>query len=151
MWKNKKVIYIIVPFAFLVLWITYSINQPPKWFGQSTDGKWEADFNSEVTSPKGYWSGRIYSEQDHRVEVQTIALSKNGKLIHDLDVNETVTKNQEIEYLSTTKTFSDKQDEYVVQVTWKDSSGTYQDVIHLSPQTRYFVLPKVLFGSHLSC
>jgi hypothetical protein len=128
----------------LIIWIVYSINQPPKWVGQSDNGKWETNFTSEINSPKGYWSGKIYSRYDEDINIQKASLIKNGTVIHDWDGNETIKKNQPFEYLTTTKTLNNKKDRYVLNISWNDTNGTHEDTITLSPKQRYFVLPNFL-------
>ncbi|MDY7223454.1 hypothetical protein [Halalkalibacterium halodurans] len=60
--RHKPYLYTIFVIATLLLiWVAYSINQPPKWGGATEDGQWEAayDYNREPDAP-GDWLGVIY-------------------------------------------------------------------------------------------
>jgi len=141
--NNKRLIYIPVIFLFvLIIWIIYSINQPPNWSGRSDNGEWESDFTSiNFSNPKGYWSGKLYSKHDEDVDIQKASLIKNSTVIHEWDGNETIRKNEHFEFLTTTQTLNNKKDSYVVNVSWKDTNGTHEDTITLNPKQRFLVIP----------
>ncbi len=143
--NTKRLMYIsLILLVGLTIWIVFSINQPPKWVGQSDTGKWETNFTSEINSPKGYWSGKIYSSYDVDITIQKALLIKNGTVIHNWDGNETIKRKQPFEYLTTTKTLNNKKDKYALNISWKDSNGIHEDTITLSPKPRYFVIPNFL-------
>lgn len=146
MFNNKTLTYIpLIVLVTLIIWIVYSINQPPKWVGQLNNGKWETNFTSEMNSRKGYWNGKIYSRHDEDINIQKATLIKKDIVIHDWNGNETVKKNQPFVYLTTTKTLNNKKERYVLNINWKDTDGTeHEDTITLSPKLRYFVLPNFL-------
>lgn len=142
---NKGLMYIpFIIFVVLIIWIVYSINQPPKWVGKSDDSMWETNFTSEMNSPKGYWSGKIYSNYDEDIHILKASLIKNGTIIHNWEGDETIKKSRPFEYLTTTKTLNNKNDTYVLSLRWEDTNGTHEDTITLSPKHRYFILPNFL-------
>ncbi|WP_071458649.1 hypothetical protein [Bacillus massilinigeriensis] len=138
---NKKILFIPILFiGSLIIWIFYSVKQPPNWIGQSDNGKWKTNFTSQWNSPKGYWDGEIYYNDEKDTKVQKVSLIRNGTVIHDWDGNEPITKGESFEYLTTTETLN-KEEEYVLEIGWKDTNGIHKEVVTLSPKQRYFVLP----------
>lgn len=146
MLTNKKLLLrTLLFFGILGVWIAYSLTQPPNWAGHSEDGKWETDFTSEVGSAKGYWNGKIIFKADEKIMIQKASLIENGAIFHDWEGNEVITKDQPFDYLSTTETWKNKMDHYVLNISWKDSDGTvHENTVTLHPKQRFFVLPSFI-------
>ncbi|MCR6095406.1 hypothetical protein HXA31_11680 [Salipaludibacillus agaradhaerens] len=145
MWWNKKRFYVFLIVAIiLVSWIVYSVSQPPNWRGVSEDGTWETDFKHDVTSPKGFWNGTIYWDGDAPMTLVRVQLTKNDTLIHEWDGNEVIDNEHPFDYLTTTETFDNKEDEYVLKVYWEEQEAKGEDTIVLLPKTKYVVLPNFL-------
>jgi len=146
MLKSKKVfLYILASFVtFAAIWVVYSINQPPKWAGDSGDRQWRTSFTNEINSKKGYWNGHIYWKGKEKVTLQKAILQKNGSAFHEWTGNEALEREKPFEYLYTTKTLDNQKDHYVLKISWEDANGKHETAIDMSPKKRYFVLPKSL-------
>lgn len=118
-----------------------SINQPPEWEGTSSSGFWTTTFEDE-NSPKGYWNGFLIWNGVESVTVSRVSLTRNGIEIHGLEPGVTLNTNTSYNYLTTTNTFDNKNDKYILTIHWNDKEDQHLEKIHLSPKTRYFVFPK---------
>lgn len=145
--KKKLIYFLLTASVILFIWIIFSVNQPPKWIGISRDGHWKADYNEETNAPKGDWIGYLYWEREGEAKLLGAELRKNGELIHKLeDSGEILTeKENKINYIhSWEPMFMDSRDELQLKVYWEDEKGEHEATIDLSPEKRFFVVPKFL-------
>lgn len=145
---KKKLIYsLLAASVILLIWIIFSVNQPPKWIGYSHDGQWKADYNEEFNAPKGDWIGYLYWEREGKARLLGAELRKNGELIHQLeDSGEELTEERnKLNYIhSWDPMFTDGRDELQLKVYWEDENGEHDTTIDMSPEKRFFVVPKFL-------
>lgn len=140
--RAKKIGYPMLAIVIVLLvWVGYSINQPPKWVGASADSQWKSDFISEFNSPKGFWNGRIYWNGDDDVTIVRARLTNDGVIIHDWTGKEVIDSRKPFNYLTTTEVFDDKEGNYVVTINWEDADGEQEDSIVMTPKKRYFLIP----------
>ena len=129
---------------FLIIWIIFSINQPPKWIGTSQNGQWRTDYNRESNHPHADWIGYLYWGGKDEVTVVEVELIKNGELIHQFE-NYGDKLTEEDNYMTYLRSFEsmikNKNDDLQLKVYWGDKEGEHEDIIVMSPKNRYFVLP----------
>lgn len=118
-----------------------SVKQPPEWEGTSASGIWKTTFEDEY-SPKGFWNGFFTWNGVETVTVTKVSLTRNDVEIHGWENDETMHPKTTYNYLTTTNSFDNKKDEYILTIYWNDSEGQHRESIHLLPKTRYFVFPK---------
>ena len=129
----------------ITAWVSISINQPPKWEGQTADGKLVTDFKSIKTAPKNWWGGYLYTKHEDIV-ITEVTIEKNGDLYFQNENIGTLTKNKPLQYVEHVGSWENREDEYVMIIQWIDDEGAKEEVIQLEPKTRYFVLPRPGFG-----
>lgn len=145
--KKKLIFFLLAASMLLLIWIVFSINQPPKWIGYSHDGQWKADYNEDVDAPKGDWIGYLYWERKGEAKLLGAELRKNGELIHQLENSgEVLTKDKnKINYIHSWESmFEDSHDELQLKIFWEDENGEHDATIDLSPEKRFFVVPNFL-------
>ncbi|MFE7062092.1 hypothetical protein ACFVAD_08060 [Sutcliffiella sp. NPDC057660] len=145
--KKKLIFFLLAASMFLLIWIVFSVNQPPKWIGYSQDGQWKADYNEESNAPKGDWIGYLYLEREKEAKLLGAELRKNGELIHQLENSgEVLTKEKnKINYIHSWESmFKDSGDKLQLKIFWEDENGEHDATINLSPEKRFFVVPNFL-------
>ncbi|KAB2333969.1 hypothetical protein [Bacillus mesophilum] len=147
--ERKQYIYIFMTAALLLMiWMIYSVIQPPKWEGTSQSSLWSGDYNREAGAPKGDWIGYLYWHGEKNIVFTGAKLTRNGEEIHQLEYrnDKLAEKYNKINYFhSWDSMFQNKEDELQLQVYWEDSNGKYEDLINLSPRKRLFVVPSWLY------
>ncbi|MGN1400987.1 MAG: hypothetical protein ACI4XL_05740 [Bacillus sp. (in: firmicutes)] len=142
---QKKLLYVIGGIAIgLAIWIIYSMNQPPKWSGNSQDGLWRADYDRETDAPKGDWIGYLYWLDENDAILEGAEITLNGEPVHQLEnrTEQLTKKENRINYLHSWESmFQNKDDHLQIKIYWSDKKGKHEDMIELSPKNRYFVLP----------
>lgn len=145
--KHKKITYIVLSIvSILAIWIIFSINQPPKWIGNSK--QWEAEYNRESNAPKGDWTGYLYWLGENDATLVGAELTKDGELIHELEnTSEHLTSEKNsINFIHSWEPMFKNEDEKVeLTIQWEDKEGEHEDTIVLNPKNRYFVLPSFIY------
>ena len=131
--------------SFIISWITFSINQLPEWEGTSSSGLWKTTFEDEY-SPKGFWNGFFTWNGEETVTVTKVSLTRNNIEIHGWEKEETMNSNTTYNYLTTTTTFNNREDEYILTIYWNDRESQHREEILLLPKKRYFVFPTFLLN-----
>lgn len=134
----------LIVFVFMLSWVTFSINQPPNWHGQSEDKKWKTTYEIEM-APKDKWKGTLHWQGNGDAVVTKVELTKNGNVIHGWEEDTPIPSKRSYDYLSMGAPFQNSKDVYILTLHWKDKDGVHQEKIALYPKTRYFVLVSTLF------
>ncbi|MEW9107848.1 MAG: hypothetical protein AB2374_00780 [Cytobacillus gottheilii] len=147
--ERKQYIYTFITAGLLLMiWMLYSVIQPPKWEATSQNGLWRGDYNREAGAPKGDWIGYLYWLGEKEIVFTGAKLIRNGEEIHQLEYrsDKLAEENNKINYIhSWNSMFQNKEDELQLQVYWEDLNGKHEDLINLSPKKRLFVVPSWLY------
>ncbi|SDZ48075.1 hypothetical protein SAMN05421736_11424 [Evansella caseinilytica] len=147
--KKKFLFTILAVVVVLLVWVGYSVNQPPKWTGATEDGQWRAEYDYTTKGdPRDDWLGNVYWQGEGEVSLIEVEFTKNGELFHKAEYyGEAILSkkhNSQLFFHTFEAMFSDKNDRLQLTIRWEDDAGAYEDKIDLTPKNHYFFIPVFL-------
>ncbi|EIT83963.1 hypothetical protein A374_18049 [Fictibacillus macauensis ZFHKF-1] len=139
--KKLKIRVWMIIAVLLVVWGSYSLNQPPILIGVSNKGEWKVEFTpSPQAGREDQWASSFQWNKEAQPTVKKISWLENNEVMSEsTPEDDDLTAIQD---LSVGNTPPNDSIDYITKIHWFDQGQEHEESITLKKHRRLFVAPQ---------